>query len=73
MKRRVKAHQTRQGHPLTETNEMLVLPDGRVLVHNLTPAMARLLHTLNPDDPQIAPRSAVESEHATRPPHELPD
>jgi hypothetical protein len=66
MKRRAKAHLIRQGHPLTETNEMLLLPDGRVLVHNLTPAMARLLHTLNPDDPQIAPRTGMETKHATR-------
>ena len=30
--------------------ELLLLPDGRILVHNLTPAMAALLHELDPGD-----------------------
>jgi len=38
------------------TTELLVLPDGRILVHNLTPAFAGLLSGLNPDDEQIASR-----------------
>ena len=37
--------------------DLLILPDGRVLAHNLTPALAELLRELNPDDPQIQPRS----------------
>jgi hypothetical protein len=38
------------------TSELLLLPDGRVLVHNLTPAFAELLSALNPADGQIGPR-----------------
>lgn len=49
-----------------ETSELLLLPDGRVLLHNLTPAMARWLAELNPNDPQLAPRAASKTEHATR-------
>jgi len=45
---------------------MLLLPDGRVMVHNLTPAMARVLHELNPDDPQIHPR-VFEQTHTSPP------
>ena len=54
-----------------ETSEMLLLPDGRLLVHNLTPAMARLLQELNPDDPQIKPRTCLETERATGTTHPL--
>jgi hypothetical protein len=50
---------------------MLLLPDGRLLVHNLTPAMARLLQELNPDDPQIKPRTCLETERATGTTHPL--
>jgi len=39
------------------TSEILILPDGRILAHNLTPAFAALLSDLNPDDRQIARRS----------------
>ena len=38
-------------------SELLLLPDGRILVHNLTPAFAALLQELNPGDPQIHPRT----------------
>jgi hypothetical protein len=56
------------------TNELLLLPDGRVLVHNLTPEMARVLAELNPADPQLAPRALTATEHATQTTsHELPD
>jgi hypothetical protein len=37
-------------------SELLVLPDGRVLVHNLTPSFAALLRELNPQDAQLEPR-----------------
>jgi hypothetical protein len=37
--------------------ELLLMPDGRILVHNLTPAFADLLHGLNPNDDQIRPRA----------------
>ncbi len=36
--------------------ELLILPDGRVLVHSLTPAFAELLRELNPDCAEIASR-----------------
>ncbi len=38
-------------------SELLILPDGRILVHNLTPAFARVLQELNPADTQIQPRA----------------
>jgi len=61
----------------TRLSEMLILPDGRVLVHNLTPAFAELLQELNPHDPQIAPRAQTDSStthHASRIiPHDLSD
>jgi len=39
------------------TTELLLLPDGRILVHNLTQTFAELLNELNPEDPQIQPRA----------------
>lgn len=71
------------------TTELLILPDGRILVHNLTQPFAELLHELNPGAEQISSRlsrrNAVKAD-ATRPPllrssaaghpslaHELPD
>ncbi|HYG21581.1 MAG TPA: hypothetical protein VEH04_02280 [Verrucomicrobiae bacterium] len=38
--------------------ELLILPDGRILVHNLTPAFAELLAQLNPDCASIQSRTA---------------
>ena len=40
-----------------ESTELLILPDGKVLVHNLTPAFAGLLGQLNPDDPRFGLRT----------------
>jgi hypothetical protein len=37
--------------------ELLILPDGRVLVQNLTQPMAEILRELNPNDKAIAPRA----------------
>lgn len=42
--------------PLALSAEVLILPDGQVLAHNLTPAFAVVLHALNPHDPQMSPR-----------------
>ena len=39
--------------------ELLLLPDGRILVHNLTPAMAALLHQLDPRDRSMIHRARV--------------
>jgi hypothetical protein len=41
------------------TTELLILPDGRILVHNLTQPFAELLHELNPIDEQIASRNSI--------------
>jgi hypothetical protein len=41
------------------TSEVLILPDGRVLAHNLTPAFTDLLHHLNPEEPHFAARQAA--------------
>jgi hypothetical protein len=35
-------------------SELLILPDGRVLVHNLTPAFARVLEDLDAADERFA-------------------
>ncbi len=39
------------------TTELLVLPDGRILVHDLTPAFAILLNELKPSDEAVKLRS----------------
>lgn len=39
------------------SSELLILPDGRILVQNLTQPMAELLRGLNPRDKAIAPRA----------------
>ncbi len=45
-------------------SELLILPDGQILVHNLTSAFAELLRVLNPQAEQIARRCQNEN-HAT--------
>jgi hypothetical protein len=45
-----------------QVSELLILPDGRVLVHNLTPAFAGLLHELNPAAEQISSRLSRRNE-----------
>jgi hypothetical protein len=42
-----KRHASRPGEPISE---ILILPDGRIFVHNLSPAMAGLLAEFNPAD-----------------------
>jgi len=39
-------------------SELLILPDGRILTHNLTQPFAELLHKMNPGDEQISSRAA---------------
>jgi hypothetical protein len=36
--------------------ELLLMPDGRILVHNLTSRFAELLNRLDPEDQQIIAR-----------------
>lgn len=50
-------------------SELLILPDGRVLVHSLTPTFAALLSELNPNCEQIAARTT----NPTSRPNELPN
>ncbi|MGD0351172.1 MAG: hypothetical protein ABSB84_12790 [Verrucomicrobiota bacterium] len=45
-----------------QVSELLILPDGRILVHNLTQPFAELLAELNPDCEQIASRSSCRTE-----------
>ena len=45
------------GCPRPGHTRLLLLPDGRVLVHNLTPAMARILQKLDPEDRLIQKRA----------------
>jgi hypothetical protein len=40
------------------STELLVLPDGRILVHNLTPVFADLLNELNPAEETIRLRAS---------------
>ncbi len=44
---------------LALTSEVLILPDGRVLAHDLTPVFAGMLRGLNPDDSHFAARLAA--------------
>jgi hypothetical protein len=39
--------------------ELLLLPDGRILVHNLTQAMAALFHQLDLGDRSMIKRAGV--------------
>jgi hypothetical protein len=54
----------RRSDPLT--SELLLLPDGRILVHNLTQPFAELLRELNPDDEQISSRVGANVGQASR-------
>lgn len=39
--------------------EILILPDGRLLVHNLTPAIAAMLAKLAPQDAEMRRRATA--------------
>jgi hypothetical protein len=62
---------TEQDTALLLTTELLILPDGRILVHNLTQPFAELLLELNPNAEQITPRLAPRASHPDH--HELPN
>ena len=53
-------HQLAEKLPRSHS-ELLILPDGRILVHNLTQTMADLLHELNPGETTIRPRAEPEA------------
>ena len=42
-----------------DTTEFLILPDGQILVHNLTPSMAAIVSALNPSDELMRQRAAA--------------
>ena len=42
-----------------EHAELLVLPDGRVLAHNITPDIAEILTILNPKNELMARRAGL--------------
>ena len=44
----------------TQLTDLLVLSDGTVLAHNLTPVMATLLHKLNPKDEAMRLRTRTD-------------
>ena len=44
---------------MPQHTEILILPEGKVLVHNLTPVMAAILEQLNPHADEIRDRVAV--------------
>jgi len=46
--------------------ELLLLPDGRILAHNLTPAAAALLHHLDPGDRSMLLRAVVKRSRARK-------
>ena len=50
-------------------SEMLILPDGRVFAHNITPEMARVLAKLNPADEAMSRRALRKNTLK----HELPN
>ncbi len=46
-------------------SELLICPDGRILAHNLTPALARVLAPLNPGDATMNRRAQPEKNFPT--------
>ena len=50
-------------------SELLILPDGRILAHNITPKMARVLAELNPADEAMNRRALRKNTLQ----HELPN
>jgi hypothetical protein len=50
------------------TTELLILPEGQILVHNLTQPFAELLSELNPNCEQISARA----KNPASPNHEFP-
>ena len=57
-----------------QTTEILLLPNGEILVHNLTPTIAALLSELDPADPSMRLRAAASgSPKPSRPLPNRPD
>jgi hypothetical protein len=51
--------------PKMESQELLILADGRILTHNLTPAMAAVLRELNPEDEPMQARADAANHEPT--------
>jgi len=51
------------------SSELLIMPDGRILAHNITPEMARVLAELNPADEAMNQRALRKNTLQ----HELPN
>jgi hypothetical protein len=47
-------------------SEVLIMPDGKIYAHNLTPEMARVLSELNPDDESIQRRVVTHVDALTK-------
>jgi hypothetical protein len=48
---------------MNDTTEFLILADGRILVHNITPTMAAILSELNPHDELMRARACAVDSH----------
>lgn len=46
--------------------ELLIMPDGQVYAHNLTPQMAMVLGALNPEDQDIKRRAITRADPETK-------
>jgi hypothetical protein len=56
-RRQVKPPRRKQRRRQALATDILVLSDGTVLAHNLTPVMASVLHQLNPQDESFRARA----------------
>jgi hypothetical protein len=54
MKAKTTGHEDAGG----EHSEILILAGGKILAHNITPAMAKVLSELNPEDEAMSRRAA---------------
>jgi hypothetical protein len=45
------------------TSEVLILPDGRILAHNISPVIARVLAELDPADEQMKQRATQKKQN----------
>lgn len=52
----IKLNQSRESPKAELLSELLIMPDGKIYAHNLTPEMAAVLSELNPDDESIKRR-----------------
>jgi hypothetical protein len=53
------------------SGELLILPDGRVLAHNITPALAEILAALDPADENMRRRAGLNQPAAAPAPTHL--